>query len=171
MLPLLSYETLHSKHAAEFYDHLLDARLYQYSSDRPPNSLSDLERQYAEFHGGAPAGSGEVWLNWAIRDLRTSACVGTLQATQFADGLVWVGYKVVPAAWGRGVATEALSWLTRELGLAFANQSLLAAVDTRNRASIRVLQKCNFALLRREEAELHGEKSEDFIYQFCLNDA
>jgi RimJ/RimL family protein N-acetyltransferase len=91
--------------------------------------------------------------------------VGTLQATRFADGLVWVGFKVVPSAWRRGIATEALSWLTRELGSVFPNQSLLAAVDTRNIASICVLQKCNFTLLRKEAAELHGAQTEDFIYQ------
>jgi RimJ/RimL family protein N-acetyltransferase len=125
-----------------------------------------LEREYTEFNGGAPAGSGEVWLNWAIRAQGSNACVGTLQATRFADGLVWVGYKVVPHAWRRGIATEALSWLTRELSSVFPHQPLWAAVDTRNIPSIRVLQKCDFTFVRKEAAELHGAQTEDFIYQF-----
>jgi RimJ/RimL family protein N-acetyltransferase len=166
MLESFTYEPLHSRHASELHTEWLDERLYHYIPERPPRSLAGLEREYAEFYGGAPAGSGEVWLNWAIRERSSNACVGTLQATRFADGLVWVGYKVVPSAWRRGIATVALSWLTRELGEVFPDQPLFAAVDARNIASIRVLQKCNFTLLRQEAAELHGAQTEDFIYQF-----
>jgi RimJ/RimL family protein N-acetyltransferase len=43
-------------------------------------------------------------------------------------------------------------------------QTESAAVDSRNAASIRVLEKCGFMPLRREPAELHGAKTEDFIY-------
>jgi RimJ/RimL family protein N-acetyltransferase len=166
MRETFTYEPLHPRRAVELYSALLDESLYQYIPERPPRSLAGLEREYTEFNGGAPEGSGEVWLNWAIRERSSNACVGTLQATRFADGLVWVGYKVVPSAWRRGIATEALSWLTRELAGVFPNQALLAAVDTRNIASIRVLQKCNFTCLRQEAAELHGAPTEDFIYQF-----
>jgi hypothetical protein len=67
--------------------------------------------------------------------------------------------------WLKG-STIALSWLTPELGGVFTNQPLLAAVDTRNIASIRVFQKCHFTLLRKEVAELQGTQTEDFVYQF-----
>lgn len=166
MRETFTYEPLHSRHASELHTEWLDERLYQYIPERPPRSLDSLEREYTEFNGGAPQGSGEVWRNWAIRECRSNACVGTLQATRFADGLVWVGYKVVPSAWRCDIATVALSWLTGELGGVFPNQTLLAAVDTRNIASIRVLQKCGFTLLRKEASELHGAPTEDFIYQF-----
>jgi [ribosomal protein S5]-alanine N-acetyltransferase len=160
------YEPLCERHAAELHNELLDERLYSFIPERPPKSLAALQREYAEFSVGAPTGSGEVWLNWAIREQVAGACVGTLQATRFADGLLWVGYKVVPSAWRRGIATSALAWLAREMLARFNGQPLLAAVDTRNISSIRVLQKCHFELLRTEPAELHGERTEDFIYQF-----
>jgi RimJ/RimL family protein N-acetyltransferase len=166
MCESFTYEPLQCRHASELYSALLDESLYQYIPERPPRSLAGLEREYTEFNGGAPEGSGEVWLNWAIRERASNTCVGTLQATRFADGLVWLGFKVIPSAWRRGIATEALSWLTRELNSVFPNQSLLAAVDTRNIPSIRVLQKCDFTLLRKEAAELHGAHTEDFIYRF-----
>jgi [ribosomal protein S5]-alanine N-acetyltransferase len=159
------YEPLSERHAAELHSQLLDERLYHFIPERPPKSLAALQREYAEFSAGAPSGSNEVWLNWAIREQVAGACVGTLQATRFADGLLWVGYKVVPLAWSRGIATSALAWLSQELLGRFNGQPLLAAVDTRNIASVRVLQKCHFELLRKEPAELHGEKTEDFIYQ------
>jgi [ribosomal protein S5]-alanine N-acetyltransferase len=166
-LQSLTYEPLAEPHAAELHSQLLDERLYHFIPERPPKSLAALQREYAEFNAGAPSGSGEVWLNWAIREQATGACVGTLQATRFSDGLLWVGYKVVPSAWGRGIATSALTWLAQELLGRFDGQPLLAAVDTRNISSIRVLHKCHFELLRREPAELHGENTEDLIYQFA----
>ncbi|MEK8029742.1 GNAT family N-acetyltransferase [Ideonella sp. DXS29W] len=157
-------ERLGVAHASELYPHLLDERLYRFIPERPPRSLEALQREYGEFSAGAPEGSGEVWLNWAIRS-PLAGCVGTLQATRFADGLIWVGYKIVPAFWGQGFATEALAWLVGELAERFQRQPIWAAVDTRNSASVRVLQKCGFELMRREPAELHGEPTEDFIYR------
>ncbi|MCX9158629.1 GNAT family N-acetyltransferase [Niveibacterium sp. 24ML] len=165
-LQSLVYEPLSEEHAIELHNDFLDERLYHFIPEGPPRSLEALQREYAEFNAGAPAGSGEVWLNWAIRDGASGTCVGTLQATRFADGLLWVGYKIVPSAWGKGIATSALSWLTGELFTKFDGQPLLAAVDTRNFSSIRVLEKCQFKLQRKEPAELHGKQTEDFIFQY-----
>jgi ribosomal-protein-alanine N-acetyltransferase len=165
-LPSLMYEPLNERHAAELHSELLDERLYCFIPERPPKSLAALQREYAEFSAGAPAGSGEVWLNWAIRENDAGACVGTLQATRFSDGHLWVGYKVVPSAWNRGIATSAVAWLAQELLVRFKGQPLLAAVDTRNISSVRVLQKCHFEMVRAEPAQLHGKVTEDFIYQF-----
>jgi RimJ/RimL family protein N-acetyltransferase len=160
----LVFETLQEHHAIELHDALLDPRLYPFIPEDPPRSLDRLQAAFREFQAGAPAGSGEVWLNWVIRDGSTDSCIGTLQATRFASGEVWVGYKVIPAWWSRGVATAGLRWLLDELQSRFPAVPVLASVDTRNVASVRVLQKCGFDLLRREDAELHGEKTEDFIY-------
>lgn len=165
----LVYEPLTEEHAKEFFSQVHDERLYEFIPERPPKSLTALQREYAEFSAGAPEHSGEVWLNWAIRLSPGGECVGTLQATRFADGLLWVGYKVLPQAWGQGVASTALGWLTKTLQERFNGQALLAAVDTRNHASIRVLEKCHFRLLRREPAELHGEATEDFVYELLAS--
>ncbi len=161
----LSYEPLSPVHAKELHGALRDESLYRFIPELPPRSLRALQDEYAEFSAGAPPESGQVWLNWAIRDNQTEQCIGMLQATRFADGMLWIGYKIVPSAWNRGFATTALQWLTKELRIRFRGQSILAAVDTRNTASIRVLQKCGFTVLRTEPAELHGEQTEDFIYQ------
>lgn len=161
-----SFEPINIRHAAELYDSLLDERLYPFIPEKPPRSLASLEAMFNGFLGGSPAGSGEVWLNWVIREPSSHSCVGLLQATSFASGELWVGYKVIPAWWGRGVATSGLAWLLDELALLFPGQSVFASVDTRNLASMRVLEKCGFTLLRQEPAELHGEPTEDLIY--CL---
>jgi ribosomal-protein-alanine N-acetyltransferase len=62
------------------------------------------------------------------------------------DGETEVGYGLVEAARGAGVATEALGALAAEadrLGV-----RLRASVDPGNRASVRVLAKCGFTELR-----------------------
>jgi RimJ/RimL family protein N-acetyltransferase len=164
-LEALWIEPLEARHAAELFEALQDPRLYPFIPEKPPLTLERLQAGFRHFCGGPPAGSGEVWLNWVIRDRASGACIGTLQATRFASGELWVGYKIIPPWWGRGVGTSGLRWLVDELQLRFPGVPVLASVDTRNTASVRVLEKCGFALLRREAAELHGETTEDFIYR------
>src|SRR6478735_5878694 len=65
-----------------------------------------------------------------------------------SDGKREIGYWLDRALWGRGIATEALSAFLR----LEPTRPLHAGVVTHNAPSIRVLQKCGFTLLDREEA-------------------
>jgi len=161
----LSFEPLRENHADELYEGFRDQATYRFIPGRPPASIEAMRREYREFIGGAPPSSGETWLNWAVRESVSGSLVGKLQATRFPDGLLWVGYMFIPSASGRGLATEAVRWLVVELASRFPGKAALASVDIRNSESIRVLQKSDFKLLRTEAAEIHGEPSEDFIFQ------
>lgn len=164
----LCFEPLAPEHAASLFDPFSDAELYRYIPETPPKSLAAMQAEYSQLAQGAPAGSNEVWLNWVIKRARTDDCLGTLQVTLFADQTLWVGYKVAPRYWRRGVATQGLRWVPRQLAERFPGKELLAAVDTRNLASIKLLEKCGFTLIRRVAAELHGQATEDFIYSKLL---
>ena len=61
-----------------------------------------------------------------------------------------VGYWIGREYWGKGVATEALSQF---LAHAEVRRPLHAAVAKHNVGSIRVLEKCGFAVLGEEESE------------------
>lgn len=161
----LIFEPLRENHADELYEGFSDQATYRFIPGRPPMSIEAMRREYSEFSGGAPASSGETWLNWAVRESVSGSLVGKLQATQYSDGLLWVGYMFIPSAAGRGLGTEAMQWLVVELASRFPCNAPLAAVDIRNGKSIGVLQKSGFKLLRTEAAENHGEPSEDFIFQ------
>jgi RimJ/RimL family protein N-acetyltransferase len=165
--PRLVFEPLREAHAEELYDAAQDLRIYPFIPERPPQSLAAMRAEFMRFAEGAPAGSDQIWLNWAIRERAAGICIGTLQATRFADGALWIGYKLMPPAWGCGYATEAVVWLLAELGRRFGVLPVLASVDTQNTPSVRVLEKAGFRLLRREPAELHGRATEDFIYRFA----
>ena len=62
------------------------------------------------------------------------------------DGETEVGYGLVEAARGGGVATEALRALVAQTDL--VGVRLRASVEPANRASVRVLAKCGFTELR-----------------------
>jgi RimJ/RimL family protein N-acetyltransferase len=163
-VPPLSNQPLRESDAHDLYVPFLDDRLYLYIPERPPKSVDALRTMFRSFEAGPPPGSGEVWLNWTIRQAADRLAIGTLQATLFADRSLWLGYKIRPDFWRRGFATQAVKWLIPVLQDRFSGQQLLASVDIRNIGSIRVLEKTGFKILRTEPAELHGERSEDYIF-------
>jgi RimJ/RimL family protein N-acetyltransferase len=78
------------------------------------------------------------------------------------DGQRLVGYWIGKEYWGKGVATQMLSLFLRYV----ADRPLHAHVAKRNLASIRVLEKCGFALCGKATADL-GEPAdgiEELVY-------
>jgi RimJ/RimL family protein N-acetyltransferase len=67
-----------------------------------------------------------------------------------ADGRRYVGYWFGRAFWGRGVATAALRAFVAEVD----ERPLYAYVAVGNVASQRVLEKCGFVPIERDEAEI-----------------
>lgn len=83
-----------------------------------------------------------------------------------------IGYALTDAVWGQGLATEALHAL---LDWAFATLDLnrvQAALDTRNPASARVLEKLGFQRegLLREDCIVNGEVSDSWVYGLLRRD-
>ena len=69
-----------------------------------------------------------------------------------------VGYWIGKPFWGRGIATAALeAYLAEE-----ETRPLRAHVSDRNRGSIRVLEKCGFRLVSREDG---GDGVVDLVYE------
>jgi RimJ/RimL family protein N-acetyltransferase len=66
------------------------------------------------------------------------------------SGARLVGYWIGREHWGRGIATKALEGLLREV----TTRPLYAHVATHNVASIRVLEKCGFAVCGQELEEV-----------------
>jgi [ribosomal protein S5]-alanine N-acetyltransferase len=145
---------------------LADPRIYRYIPEKAHPTVDSLAQRYALLARGAPAGSREVWLNWAIRRKDTGECIGTLQATVAPDSHAYIGYTLGPPAWGRGFATEACLWMVAELTRRFMLTELLATVDVRNVPSIGVLERTGFLRSGAEPAELHDEPTTDYRYRY-----
>lgn len=86
-------------------------------------------------------------IRWALEDRASQTFVGTIgfnNINQSAHkGLV--GYELVPAAWGRGLATEAVRAVVRFGHEQIELNRIEAVVMLENRASVRVLQKSGFS--------------------------
>jgi RimJ/RimL family protein N-acetyltransferase len=68
-----------------------------------------------------------------------------------SDGIVEVGYGIAPEARGRGLATEALSALVTFLEAQPEVRLVRAATDAANEPSQRVLERCGFVAVARDE--------------------
>ncbi len=74
-----------------------------------------------------------------------------------------VGYWIGKEHWGKGVATRALAAFLREE----PTRPLYAHVAKHNAASIRVLEKCGFAMVREEKgfAEIGGDSIDGLVFE------
>jgi RimJ/RimL family protein N-acetyltransferase len=71
-----------------------------------------------------------------------------------------VGYWLGREHWGRGIATGALTLFLAEHERA---RPLHAHVAKHNGASLRVLEKCGFRVLREERAVVRGEEADESV--------
>jgi RimJ/RimL family protein N-acetyltransferase len=138
-------EPLVVSHAQTLYPLLQDARLYTYIPEDPPASVEALATRYRRLEARRSPDGQEIWLNWAARLTATNDYVGTFQATTEPDQIALLAYMVFPQWQGRGYAregcTEVLEYLAREHGV----RLVVAEIDTRNRASFRLVESLGFA--------------------------
>ena len=84
-------------------------------------------------------------------------------ATFLHDGRVEVTYWIARAHWGRGIATAALA----QLAAAITTRPLYASAARDNVASLRVLEKCGFAIVGsgRAFANARGEEIDEVFLE------
>ena len=140
----LRLEPLRALHAALLFTLLSDARLYEFVPQDPPATEAMLEARYRWLEKRVSPDGREGWLNWAVVAKEDGACLGTSQATLREDGTALIAYELGSAHWGKGYATEACSRVLAFLFETCAIRSVLARVDTRNGASIRLLERLGF---------------------------
>ena len=163
----LAITPLRAAHAPLLFPLLADPRQYAYIPDAARATVGELWRRFEELERGPPPGDDERWLNWILLRRDDGAPLGTLQATVVDGAPAWIGYALVPPAWGRGYATEAVAWLVAELTARHGVREILASVDVRNAKSIAVLERVGFARVATEAAELRGEPTTDHRYRLA----
>lgn len=127
------------------------------------------------FIGGRPRTRSESWTRftqgaglwellgygyWTVADRTTGVLLGTAGLADFArgipelDGFPEAGWALIPRAWGRGLATEAvtafLAWSDRVL----PSREVRCIIEPRNVQSIRVAEKCGFTAIATIESDL-----------------
>ena len=162
----LRIEALRHEHAAQLFPSIADPRIYAYIPHDPPGSVDALTRRYTLLERGAPTGSGEIWLNWAIRLRISPTYIGTLQATVYRRRTASIAYVLAPPYRGRGYATEGCQWLLDYLAFQLRIVAFRATVDTRNEPSWRLLERLRFQRTGQQIVEFRGEPVTD--YSYCL---
>jgi RimJ/RimL family protein N-acetyltransferase len=137
----------------------LDVRLRPFRDDDLPVLFTQQLDPEATAMAGFPSRDEEGFrAHWArlIADptmltavVEVDGAVAGSLGSWLEDGRRYVGYWFGREFWGRGIATAALAAYLDELG----ERPLYAFVATHNTGSIRVLEKCGFALVSRDPEE------------------
>lgn len=131
-------------HAPALYGILSDARLYRFIPKDPPQTLDALAARYERLETRKSSNGEEVWLNWAVCLTAESVYVGRVEATVLPDRSALIAYEIGVTYWGRGFATEACRRVIQALFDDYGVQRIAAEIDTRNRASIRLVERLGF---------------------------
>jgi RimJ/RimL family protein N-acetyltransferase len=120
--------------------------------------------QVTRYIGGRPFTVEEIWARmlryaghwallgfgyWVIRERDSGRFVGEAGFADFHRDIdppldaPEIGWVLVPSAWGRGFATEAVRALTAWSDAQLAPRTV-CIINPENRASIRVAEKCGF---------------------------
>ncbi|MFL9874059.1 GNAT family N-acetyltransferase [Paraburkholderia megapolitana] len=164
--PRIRLEPLAASHAATMFDGLSDPACYRYIPEEPPGNVEDLAARYRMLEGRRSPDGTEAWLNWALIGL-DGRSHGYVQATVDLNAKeAWVAYFVFSSSQRQGYAREALSGLLPALRAAYGITRFNAAIDTRNVASIRLVESLGFVLDRhvKNADEFKGSVSDEFHY-------
>jgi RimJ/RimL family protein N-acetyltransferase len=164
----LEMDLISEAHATEAHKLLSDDGLYTYIP-QDPLTLEALKRRYRLWEERESPDGTEYWLNWVI--FHQGACVGTLQAGIHRASLeASIAYMIASKSQGYGLATEAVSALIQHLRTHYQVSLVKAWIDTRNLASLRVVEKVGLKRVEyiKDADHFKGNKSDEFVYQLTF---
>lgn len=145
---------------------LQEPSIYRFLSEEPP-TLAQLERHYDYLSGGQSPDGKEAWLTWILMSEDSPAPLGFLQATVKEPERVHIAYVLSPSHWRRGYGREAVSALLDVVFERYRVERAIAEMDTRNKASIALVESLGFRYLEtvHDAAELDGSASHEHVYE------
>lgn len=161
----LRLEPMMESHAAEMFELASDPAMYRYVPQDPPESLEKLAARYKFLETRVSPDGAELWLNWIVRLKSENACVGVVQVTLPRDGRAQLAYEIGARYWRRGFATEACARVIEALFEQGAVE-VRAELDTRNEASIALLERLGFrrGALKKNADHFKGSESDEWTY-------
>ena len=165
----LILEPLQAGHAELLFAHLSDSALYTYIPQQPPASAGALAERYQRLQSRRSADGSAIWLNWAVRLAGSDEYVGYAQATVEADGQSMLAYFVFTPHQRQGYAVEMCTKVRDYLFRAFDANSVYVLIDTRNQASIALVESMGFqreALLPNADY-FKDSSSDEYRYRYA----
>ena len=139
----LIIERQQARHADFVFEAQLDSALYTYIPQEPM-TLDALRDRYRFLEAGVSPDGDEHWLNWIASCKQSGRPVATFQVTIPASGHGAIAYSVFPPFWKQGYATELSKSMLTHIFEHYEPNALSAEIDTRNAASIRLVEKLGF---------------------------
>ncbi len=145
----LLLEPLMPEHATLLFEGLADERLYRFIPTDAPESAEALETRYRKLSSRRSPDGAEVWLNFAMRlreegTLPKASYVGMLEATVFPNRSAYIAYTVFVPFWRQGYAREGCARMLRHLLEDYRVLVVVAEMDTRNAASVSLVEALGF---------------------------
>jgi len=162
----LLLEPLTVAHAEPLVEPLQHPELYRFIPTSPL-PLEQLRKRYAFLQGGRSPDGKEKWLNWVLFQRSDGAPIGTFEATVRENGEADVAYAIFPPHWRQGFAREAGAAVIEHLRSEHGVRSFGADIDTRNVASIALVESLGFTRVRvTPNADFfRGESSDEVRYE------
>ncbi|MFS8066852.1 MAG: GNAT family N-acetyltransferase [Byssovorax sp.] len=137
-------EPLVPAHAEALFTGFADPRLYPYIPTDPPASIDALRDRCRRLATRASPDGRERWLNWAARLAAAPIYVGLFEATVRPDATASLAYFVFSEHARRGDGVEGGGAVVDHLFESVRVGAVRANIDTRNLASIRLIERLGF---------------------------
>lgn len=167
----LRIEPLCARHAALVFPSLQNPAIYTYIPEDPPTSES-LQKRYDFLEEGRSPDGEELWLNWVAFQRDSMTPVGTFQATLPRGKKGAFAYVVFPMFWRQGYGREMTRCVVSHLFQTHGPSSLYAEIDTRNTASIRLVESLGMTHTKTTEGAdfFKGASSDEYTYSVSRED-
>lgn len=142
--PRLILEPLTTAHAPRVYPLLLDPALFTYIPTEPPESETALARRFAVLESRRSPDGAEQWLNWAAAMRDETQYIGLFEATIMPDRAAHIAYTVFVPHQRCGFAREGVEAMMAVLTQRYRVIDIVADIDTRNAASVRLVEAMGF---------------------------
>jgi aminoglycoside 6'-N-acetyltransferase len=119
----------------------------------------------------APLFTPGVWFQLAVAEREAGQLIGDIGIFVSADGLTGeIGFTLAPDAQGRGIATAAVRQALRLLFDVTSVKQVRGITDSRNEASIRLLERVGFRHQESRSTVFRGEPCVEEVYSLSRND-
>lgn len=165
--PRLFLEPTLPGHAPVLYESMQEEHLYRFIPQDPPSTPQALEERYDFLSARRSPEGREAWLNWAMRERDSGEYTGTLEATVHDNGTATIAYMVFLPHQRQGFAAEACGRLLTHLFEDYRLGMVAAEIDTRNVASIALVESLGFERVgfQRDADHFKGSTSDEYRYE------
>jgi len=160
---LLTPLTLRDADAVFAYRSLPEVTRFQTWEPPTPDEVVAFIRELDDVEFDTP----DTWFQLGIRDREAGRLMGDVGVHFLEDGRqVEIGFTLDPAFQGRGLAVEAVAALLDHLFGPLGKHRVIASVDPRNEASIRLLERVGMRREAhfRESLWFKGEWADDVVF-------